>query len=303
MNANLHHLELFYYVAKAKGIGQAAKIIPYGVQQPAISQQMKILEEALGVQLFERRPFALTPPGEALYKFLAKFFDRIDEELSSLKDREGVSLRLGCPSVISSRYLAGPIREMLLAHPEIRPRVYELDGLANVSALLNREVDMVISFSLPERSSAMRVEELYEFPMCLIVPEGHRFATKGFWPKSDFASQRWIALQEASGGTQELRVGLSQFGLSPEYSVSTNSVEGSLDYVALGLGVALMAQPPSEMLESKGLVALPCMDVFGSVKLSVAWLNDCSVDDAILEEFSAAAKRRAEELMRPAKAK
>lgn len=298
MNANLHHLELFYYVAKAKGVTQAAKIIPYGVQQPAISQQMKRLEEDLGVPLFERRPFSLTPAGERLFKFLAKFFDNVDAELSSLKDGAGIRFRIGCPSIISSRYLSGLIRELVAKRPDLRPCVFELDGMANVSALLGREVDVAISFSIPERSAAMEAKLLYELPMCLLVPESHRFVEKGFWPKSDFASERWIAIQEASGGTQELRVGLTQYGLSPEYSVSTNSIEAALDYVELGLGIALMAQPPTDMLKGRPLAAIPCPEVFGSLRLSIAWLKDCHIEDEVLEGFASSARLRAEELMK-----
>ena len=298
MNANLHHLELFYYVAKAKGVTQAAKIIPYGVQQPAISQQMKRLEEDLGTQLFERRPFSLTPAGESLYKFIAKFFDNVDAELSSLKDRSGVRLRIGCPSIISSHYLSGLIRELVAAHPEIRPCVYELDGMASMSALFNREVDVAISFSAPERSASLESRQLFEFPMCIVVPESHRFVSKGFWPKSDFASVRWIAIQEASGGTHELRVGLTQFGLSPEYSASTNSIEAALDYVELGLGLALMAQPPPDMLKSRPLTAIPCKDIFGSIRLTMSWLNDCAVEESLLDEMANSAKARAEGLMK-----
>ena len=297
MNANLHHLELFYYVAKAKGVTPAAKIIPYGVQQPAISQQMKRLEEDLGATLFERRPFSLTPAGESLYKFLAKFFDNVDAELSSLKDRSGIRLRIGCPSIISSRYLSGLIRELVAKYSGIRPCVFELDGMANVSSLMNRELDVAISFSIPEGSAALSGKLLYEFPMCLVVPEGHRFASKGFWPKSDFAAERWIAIQEASGGTHELRVGLTQFGISPEYSVSTNSIEAALDYVELGLGIALMAQPPPDMFKGRPLVAIPCQDIFGSIRLSIAWLKDCHIDDEILEYLASSAKLRAEALM------
>ena len=81
MNVNLHHLELFYYTAKAKGISNAVKIIPYGIRQPAISQQLMKLEEEAGTRLFERKPFALTPAGERLYRFLSRFFDNIESEL------------------------------------------------------------------------------------------------------------------------------------------------------------------------------------------------------------------------------
>ena len=84
MNVNLHHLELFYYTAKAKGISNAVKIIPYGIRQPAISQQLMKLEEEAGTRLFERKPFALTPAGERLYRFLSRFFDNIESELAML---------------------------------------------------------------------------------------------------------------------------------------------------------------------------------------------------------------------------
>ncbi len=58
---NVHHLELFYFVAKHGGIMPAVRNIPYGIQQPAVSAPVAQLEEFLGVTLFPRRPFALTP--------------------------------------------------------------------------------------------------------------------------------------------------------------------------------------------------------------------------------------------------
>ena len=72
---NIHHLELFYYVVKHEGITSAARNMPYGIQQAAISGQIAQLEEFLGVILFQRRPFLLTPPGVKLYTFLKPFFD------------------------------------------------------------------------------------------------------------------------------------------------------------------------------------------------------------------------------------
>ena len=59
---NIHHLELFYYVARHGGISEAVRNIPYGIQQPAVSGQIAQLEEFLGTTLFHRRPFSLTPP-------------------------------------------------------------------------------------------------------------------------------------------------------------------------------------------------------------------------------------------------
>lgn len=64
---NVHHLELFYYVAKHGGISAAVRQIPYGIQQPAVSSQIRALEENAGAVLFERSPFRLTPAGEKLF--------------------------------------------------------------------------------------------------------------------------------------------------------------------------------------------------------------------------------------------
>ncbi len=55
---NVHHLELFYYVARHGGIMPAVRNIPYGIQQPAVSDQVALLEEFLGVTLIQQRPFA-----------------------------------------------------------------------------------------------------------------------------------------------------------------------------------------------------------------------------------------------------
>ena len=74
---NVHHLELFYYVARFGGIAAAVRGMPYGIQQPAVSGQILQLEEVLGVSLFQRRPFALTPAGRDLYAFVEPFFSQL----------------------------------------------------------------------------------------------------------------------------------------------------------------------------------------------------------------------------------
>src|SRR6184192_463698 len=71
---NIHHLELFYYVAKHGGIAAAVRNMRYGIQQPAVSGQIARLEEALGAKLFNRRPFSLLAAGVELFEFVKPFF-------------------------------------------------------------------------------------------------------------------------------------------------------------------------------------------------------------------------------------
>src|ERR1039458_9145933 len=104
---NVHHLELFYYVAKHGGIMPAVRNIPYGIQQPAVSSQIAQLEEFLGVTLFHRRPFALTPPGEKLLNSSGRFFRTLKKlRVNCRADRPGTFAsaprRLCCASISRS---------------------------------------------------------------------------------------------------------------------------------------------------------------------------------------------------------
>src|SRR4030095_11812190 len=85
MSMNIHHLELFYYVARHGGISEAVRNMPYGIQQPAMSSQVIQLEEQLGVILFQRRAVPLPPAGQELFQFIRPFFDNLDQVEAKLR--------------------------------------------------------------------------------------------------------------------------------------------------------------------------------------------------------------------------
>src|SRR6058998_2139797 len=97
---NIHHLELFYYVAKHGGISEAVRNIPYGIQQPAVSGQIAKLEEFVGTTLFTRRPFSLTPAGEELYEFIKPFFGNINSVTEKLCSGASQQLRVGASETV-----------------------------------------------------------------------------------------------------------------------------------------------------------------------------------------------------------
>ena len=110
---NVHHLELFYYVARHGGIMPAVRNIPYGIQQPAVSAQVAQLEEFLGATLFQRRPFALTPEGEKLYAFIQPFFANLDRMAEELQGGQARHLRIGASTIILRDHLHRAGRHLL----------------------------------------------------------------------------------------------------------------------------------------------------------------------------------------------
>ena len=101
---NVHHLELFYYVARHGGISQAVRNMPYGIQQPAMSGQIIHLEEFLGVTLLQRRPFQLTAAGEDLYRFIGPFFFNINSPADRLRGGVSQQIRVGASQLVLRNY-------------------------------------------------------------------------------------------------------------------------------------------------------------------------------------------------------
>src|SRR5881397_219260 len=104
---NIHHLELFYYVARHGGISEAVRNMPYGIQQPAMSGQIIQLEESLGVALFHRRPFALTVQGEELFAFIAPFFDNLRPMAETIRGGVSQHIRIGASEIVLRDHLPG----------------------------------------------------------------------------------------------------------------------------------------------------------------------------------------------------
>src|SRR6187399_3684224 len=114
---NVHHLELFYHVAKHGGVSAAARLMPYGIQQPAISAQILQLEDALGVTLFQRRPFKLTKEGTELVAFIAPFFGGLEALANKLRGGTDRRLRIGTPEIVQRDYLPSLLKRMQTVVP------------------------------------------------------------------------------------------------------------------------------------------------------------------------------------------
>ena len=97
---NIHHLELFHYVAKHEGIAGAVRNIPYGIQQPAVSAQVIQLEIGLGATLFQRRSFEFTPAGVELYDFIHPFFANLESMGEKIRGGVAQTIRIGASGAL-----------------------------------------------------------------------------------------------------------------------------------------------------------------------------------------------------------
>lgn len=168
---NIHHLELFYFVAKYEGITAAVRKMPYGIQQPAVSGQILQLERDLGVKLFNRRPFALTPAGDELYDFLYPFFSRLDDVEARLKGEESRHLRIAASASVLRNHMPDLLVEMRGEEPNLRLTLREVEPADIHGLLMNQQVDLAISIIYGRLTEGLHAVELLKLPLVLLVPE------------------------------------------------------------------------------------------------------------------------------------
>jgi DNA-binding transcriptional LysR family regulator len=161
---NIHHLELFYYVAKHGAIAAAVRKMPYGIQQPAVSGQIARLEEALGAKLFNRRPFSLLPAGAELFEFIKPFFADVDKVAGRIRGAS-LQLRIAAPSVVLHDYVPELLRRVRRRFPCFRLQLHEAVRADAERLLLAGEIDLAITTLDGKRLPQIHSRPLLELPM------------------------------------------------------------------------------------------------------------------------------------------
>ena len=255
MPPNLHHIELFYYVAKYRGITQAVRKMPYGIQQPAVSGQMLQLERELGVKLFNRRPFALTPAGNGLYTFLAPFFSKLPLITEQLRGEESSHLRLAAERTVLANHLPTLLDQIKKDCPNLRLTMNELGASSTAETLLaNQDIDIAITSLHSPRPSSIKTIELLRIPLILIVP--NKSTINSFSSISKVSDGKiiepLISLSSEHSINTIFQKELDQRELVWNPIVEVTSLDLISNYVSRGYGIGLTLDAPG-MTIPKGL--------------------------------------------------
>jgi DNA-binding transcriptional LysR family regulator len=287
---NIHHLELFYYVARHGGITEAVRNIPYGIQQPAVSLQVAQLEEYLGVVLFQRRPFALTPAGEKLYQFIQPFFANLDLIASQLQGGKARQIRIGATTIVLREHLPEVFQNVRKRFPNLKISLRE-GYPADFERLLEKEeLDLAVTAIEKKPAAGLHSLALVELPLVLLVEKNSRVtAAEQLWER-DKIEDPLICLPAVEVISKNFQQGLTRRGVDWFPGMEVSSVDLIETYVAGGFGIGVSVQVPNAKL-SPNVRVVPLPD-FAPVVLGVLWRGKTSaLLQAFLDEFQLRAKR------------
>src|SRR5579859_4991788 len=256
---NLHQLATFQIVAKHSSYVRAAEELHFS--QPAVSAQMRQLEEALGVKLFDQigRKTHLTHAGEELYLYSQKIFSVIDETLEtmeSLRSPHSGRLSVGADTTVGTYVIPGLLGKFHQIYPEVEITLDVVNRAALVDALVNNRIDMAIVGRVPDDISVV-IEPFAPNELVLVASPLHRLAGRQRVPLEELAKEHFLLREVGSGTRAALERVFQEADIPLQVSMQVGNNSAIKQGVAAGLGIALISRVALDMeLETNRLVIL-----------------------------------------------
>ncbi len=242
----LRHLRYFVAAAEEKNISRAS--VRLHISQPAVSRQIKDLEEELGVQLFKRLRdgLELTVAGNSALVHAREVLRQaavMEEAMATFREtRPQATLAVGYIATALPGGLARALRVFEQRHGHTRIQICEMTPAQQVEALRRDELDVGLlgmPWSAIEGEFATRV--IKRVPMAVIVPADHALAARRAVVLADLEEEPFISFHEDQfpGRPELLKRMVRRDPINPKVVAKVRGLSELLGLVAAGRGVAL----------------------------------------------------------------
>jgi DNA-binding transcriptional LysR family regulator len=256
-------LQVFYTVAKQLSFTKAAEQL--FMTQPAVTFQVKQLEEQFNTRLFERSHgrIALTPAGRLVMDYAERVLtltEEMDMRVGELTGAVAGPLLLGASMTIAEYILPKILGEFKAEHPEVQAHL----SVGNSETIVSRVADHALDVGLiesPSYQSTLVNEVCCDDELVVICAPGHALAKRKTVRAQELASLPWVR-REVGSGTREFTDNyLRQCGVVPEdlqVTMELGSPEAIKGVVETGIAVAVLSRATiTKELVLGSLVALP----------------------------------------------
>ena len=249
-------------VIEAKSFSRAAETL--GLTQPAVSMQIKALEEAYGAELLHRSGFEILPTevGRLVYEYacqILRLYEESQQQVQSLSGRLAGSLWIGASSGPGEGLLPVLLGKFKQEHPAIRVGLRVGDSREILEAVFSRQLELGFVGRL-RRDRHLTFEPFLNDQLVLVAPASHPWAKVRTIPYEELLTAPLILQQQGSGATSVLQDALREQGLSlRELNVvmELGLQESAKAAVQAGFGVTLISRlGVREELETGKLVEI-----------------------------------------------
>lgn len=256
-------LQVFYTVARQLSFTKAAEQL--FMTQPAVTFQVKQLEEHLNARLFERNhgKITLTPTGQLVLEYAERILGlsaEMDKRVSELTGAISGPLLLGASTTIAEFILPRVLGEFKAHHPQVQTHMM----VANSEIIESRIADHTIDLGLiesPSQRAGLHIEVCCEDELVMICAPGYKLAGLTSVTPQQIAGEPFISRESGSGTRDFSDNYFQQSGILPEdlnIVMELGSPEAVKGVVETGIGIAIMSRATvAKDLRLGSLVAIP----------------------------------------------
>jgi LysR family nitrogen assimilation transcriptional regulator len=233
-------LKYFVQIVDSGSITRAAAVS--GVAQPALSQQLAVLENELKVRLLDRSVSGVTPTpaGRILYAHAQTILRQVEEmRLAVHRETQPLSgaVNLGMSPTMVTRFALPLIEKVCSQHPEMHLQIREEGSAVLHELLINGRIELSISPTRPD-NDLVTGEELLSEPLLMVYPASWRVTDDA--PLDELAALPWIVPRRPHSIRAVVDGVFAAASLSPYVVVELDSLQNVIETVRRGLGVAAM---------------------------------------------------------------
>lgn len=281
---NINQLRYFVAVAEQRSFTKAAN--QYYLSQTAVTQQVRALEDTLGVQLLDRnsRPVSLTPAGAVFLTEAKAILERMNTAVSRARDAStGLvgSVRIGYTKGYERSDLSNKLRAFHRDYPNILLTCFRCDTDMLAAGLLNGEYDIIFTWDSTNIRQESQVElRLVERARLVVALYGsHPFARRTALRRSELKNETILFMTPsstgASFGDDHFMQLYQQAGYLPNILLRSNDVESILMMVAAEEGISILpAYCTDKLTNADNLIFVPLIGEEETEDILAVWRKD-----------------------------
>ena len=242
--ATLRQLEYFVAIAERGHFGRAAAAL--NVSQPALSHQLRALEQGLGVTLIERgsRNVMLSPVGRELIEHARKVLREmgdLTEKAARSSDRPLGRIRFGVTPTLGPYLMPRVIEILHRQHPDLRLFIKEDIPGSQIAQLVDGQLDMMLA-PLPVQTDLLHVEPLFREKLHIVAPPDHPLAQKAGLKESDLAGTTFLTLDHRHPYHRQVSALAERVGAKVLGNYEGTSLDSLRQMVGSGVALALLPE-------------------------------------------------------------
>lgn len=268
---NLNLYKVFYICSKCNSFVEASKKLC--VSQPAISKQIKNLEDLLGTKLFYRdsNGLVLTNDGKQLYNYIDKSYNYLMVGEKIIKENNNMNVGtivIGAPAHIASFYLLEYIEEYRETHPNVFFRIVNGTTTELLKGLEDHRIDFVIDSSpINIVNKDMKVISLASFDTCFITSKNNK--------ENDISKHKYIMPYERSSIRKNLEKELEKHDVKLDVVLEVETTDLIISSVKKDIGTGyVVKQSVKRELEENKLTELKTSYNLPKLELNLVYIED-----------------------------